>query len=175
MSLLLARFDRYILDIAYRYRETYTYLHDESLEDLYQAGVVGFYRAVDRFKPNLHPGMIFLTIKAYVRKQIEKEFAYKAKMHFQPYFTDADDLFFTKSPNDVFQDQQELLSNRMLIERIMNSECLSDKEKELIQFRFYDGWSGKQLCAKYGVSFPAITCRVKRVLAKMREYLSHES
>ena len=77
LSILLAKFDRYILYVIYEMRKQVFYLQNEEMQDLYHTGILGFIKGINAFKPHLDSFFIILVIKAYIKSELKQFYSYK--------------------------------------------------------------------------------------------------
>jgi RNA polymerase sigma factor (sigma-70 family) len=164
LDLLLARFDKYILYVLYDLKRRYSYLFTEEMEELYQTGVLGFYKGIRAFKLHLDPSMILLVIKAYIKCEIKQTYAYKNKEitgNIAPLLTTIDP-FSTDKGDFLFRDT------------LFSSKEFSDEEKEMIRMRFFEGYEVKDIAKKLNKSAPTTFKQLNRLLIRVMALVTEE-
>jgi len=161
LNLLLARFDLYILYVLYDLKKRYSYLQDEEITELYQTGVLGFYNGIKAFKLHLNPQMVLLVIKAYIKAEIKQTYAYKDK--------EINGAFMAPKKNLSINTDELLLK-----ESIFSSEELTDREKEIIRLRFFEGLDVKDVAKKLNDDTTRIFNQLARLMKKLKKTVFKE-
>ena len=68
------------------------------------------------------------------------------------------------------KDWQEELMNRLIVEELL--EQLQTKERELIQMRYYDGKTQREIAEHLGISQVQVSRLEKKLLLQMREKIA---
>ena len=158
-ALLLARFDKYLLHVIYELRSRWKYLQSEELQELYHTSILGFHKGLIAFKPHVPVTMIIPVLKAYIKSEMVINYSYKGK-----------EICFEQVPET---DPQTAVENNMsallVLSSIAKRKDLSQKEKDLIQMRFGEELSVKEIAMKYGVTRGAIYQKLNKILKKIRK------
>ena len=145
-------------------RRGYAYLRDEEMAELYQTGLLGFYKGVKAFKTHLDPTMVLLVVKAYIKSEIKQTYAYKNREitgSVVPLATAVDPFSFDKG-------------DFLLKHNIFDSKEFSDKEKEMIQMRFFEGYEVKDIAKKVGTPAPTAFKQLNRLFTRIKNLVSKE-
>lgn len=76
-ELFLARFDSYLLYYILHFKKKCDWLRQVESEDLYQTAIVALHRSILTVTKNETPEYLPLRIKAYLIREIQKQFNYK--------------------------------------------------------------------------------------------------
>ena len=151
-SLLLAKYDRYLVKISWKFHKQ---LNDVPLEDLYHSAIVGFGIAITQFKPQASAGVIMAVIKSYVRREIEAKYISKRSEEIQGFCTPIQDI---PNPDDTLDAYF-----------ILNSDYLSKDDKELLALRFEENMPFNEIGKRLGVCRQWASKRLEKILNKIRK------
>lgn len=158
-SILLARFDRYILYVIYEMRKKTPYLQSEEPQDLYQTGVVGFYKGISAFKTHLKPFFVILVIKAYIKSELKQTYSYKNR-----------EAGYEVLPEVASTEETgRELDSKLLFEFIEGSSEFSAEEKVLITLRFKEDQSVKEISKTLNCLSTTVYKKLERIMLKLKQ------
>jgi len=164
LDLLLARFDKYILYVLYDLKRRYSYLYNEEMSELYQTGLLGFYKGIKAFKTHLDPTMVLLVVKAYIKSEIKQTYAYKNR-----------EIVGSLVPLSTRVDPFSLDKGDFLLQHsIFTSENFSEREKEMIQMRFFEGYEVKDIAKKLNMPAPTAFKQLNRLFTRIKNMVVKE-
>ncbi len=152
-SLLLAKYDRFLVKLAWNFYDKFC--GRVSLEDLYHTAIIGFGKAISHFKQHTLARLIMAEIKAYVKSEIEAR--YKSELTLNPVGLMAD------SGDEIN------LEARLNADFIMNSDFLSKEDKELLEMKFYQRMTFKEIGQTFGITEQGASQRYRRIRSEIRK------
>ena len=156
-SLLLARYDKFLLKLAWKYHKQF---YGVSVEDLYHSAIVGFGEALVQFKNQAPTRLIMAVIKAYVKNEIDSRYMNKHGYEVSSFErTNKEE----PNPDDV-----------MDANFILNSSFLSEKERAFLRLRFEENMTFKAIGTKFNISEQATWQKYKKIISKIQRELKKE-
>jgi RNA polymerase sigma factor (sigma-70 family) len=156
-NLLLARYDKYLVKLAWHYQKHFISV---PLEDLYHSAIVGFGEFLVQFKQQAPSRLIMAVIKAYVKTEIEAR--YRSKQEYE--------ISNFKSNNE----DEHSLDDIMDAHSILGSSFLSEKEKNLLMLRFEENMTFREVGKKFGITEQGAWQRFKKIVGKIRRVMRKE-
>lgn len=164
LSLLLAKFDKYILYVLYEMKKSYSYLKNEEMQELYHTGIIGFCKGVKAFKLYLDVSMILLVIKAYIKSEIKQTYAYKNKE------MNCSLPFISVTPDSSLLNKDAFL----LKEIIFSSPEITDREKEIIKLRFFEDMDVKDIAKALNTKDITMFKQLSKLLIRIKKMVTAE-
>lgn len=161
-SLLLAKFDKYILYVIYEMKKSYPYLENERMKELYHTGILGFCKGINAFKLYLDVSMILLVIKAYIKSELKQTYEYKSKE------MNCSLPFISVDPDVSLVNKDAFL----LKEIIFSSDLITDREKEIIRLRFFEGLDVKDIAKKLETKDITMFKQLSKLLIKIKNIVT---
>jgi len=158
-DLLLCKYDKYLLKLSWEYQKR---LRELELREIYHTAILGFNSALIRFKLSAPSTLIIAVIKAYVRREIENKFISKR--------TEGTSESLDLQEDNTLVNREDILDAYFII----NSECLSNEERELILLRFDQRLSLHQISRKLMICESWVSDKLKAVLKKVRKKLEED-
>ena len=172
-SVLLAKFDKYLILLVHRFKGKYKVLADEELQELYHVAILGFHKAIMGIREKHIPEYLFLFFTAFVKYELRTTYQYKIQEV-------SYDEMVEKSTN-VEQGSSEGL-NRTLTEFDLDimRETLAKYEIEpfdaqLLEWRYVEGLTFREIGLKIGMSKMAAWKKVHAVITKLHGLLNKDS
>jgi len=166
-SLLLARYDRYLVNLVWKFRKNYSFLANESGAELYQIAVVAFAKFLEKFKKKASSQLIIPVIKAYVKAAFFSAYNYKRYEYNSE--VNPSVFGFFQDENDKDKEEVENLENRLAVHFLLKSQVLTKKEKALLKMRFIKGLTLRQIARKRHKSKVFVHKRIKKCLTKLKK------
>ena len=179
---------RLVLSVIRRFQNS-----NENADDLFQIGCIGLMKAIDNFDTTLQVKfstyavpMIIGEIRRYLRDNNSirvsrslRDIAYKAIYAmdaiqnpvslFEPVYTEGGDtLYVMDQISDKKNREEKWVENLSLREAL---ERLSDRERHIIEMRFYDGKTQMEVAEEVGISQAQVSRLEKNALKSMKNFL----
>ena len=155
---LLAKYDRFILSVIYKFQRKCWSLQEEELQDLYHTGIVGFVKAITSMKETTEAKFILNHIKAYVVRELKMAYL---PNHPEP---SIEDNILHILPPDNTEDFQREVTAHMLIE----SGVITKRERQLLNLYYFEGLSVRKIGKRYRTCHSVIVDRLKKIRHKLR-------
>ena len=157
-NILLARFDRYILYVVHNMRKSYSYLRNEEMQDLYHTGILGFHKGICAFKSSSESFFVPLVIKLYIKSELGEFYSYKDKEKGCDVLPDV----------PAIEETEKDLELRLLFDFIEKSKDLNEKEKMLLNLRYKEGKTVREISGILGKLEVTIYKRLSRVVKRLK-------
>jgi len=167
--IILGRVDKLICKTVHTIRRREKHLRLIPFEDLYQTGILGLRAAVLTAKMQGPGEKILLRIKAYVKSNIRKVYRYSGREY-------AIDTAWIYEKEDESEDVDlvDLVNLREILKELYLKEIISDKDLELINYRFVKGYTYIKISKIYNIGAPAVWFRMSQLLIKIRSKYERE-
>ena len=160
---LLAKYDRFILRVIYKFQKKVWSLQDESLQELYHTGIIGFVKGITSMKETTEARYILNHIKAYVVRELKMAYL---PNHPEPTITEF--VLHLKSPDDTEEFQREVS-----VHMLLDSDAVTKKERDLLNLYYFDGLTTRELGKKFNVHHSAIAKRLKKTRNKLKSLINN--
>lgn len=155
-------------------------------DDGFQEGILGIYQAIKTYDENYNTKFmthLYFYVEAKIRKYIDKE-RYRVPQYViesikkgeqeRVYFSGIEDLEIGDENIKI-----DNLENKVLVEKVLN--YCTDQEKTVINYLFFEGYTGEEVAQKLGISrqwvhtikhraFEKIKNNINFVINKKNEY-----
>lgn len=131
-------------------------------EDLLQDCILVLEKLINQYDPNLSYFSYFLSTRIDINL-----FRY-ASDAYHPQEDQLEELYETKNLEDPFNRIDNIISIQDAIFK------LSDKEKELVEYYFFEELDQKECAEKLSITQGAFSKRLKRILSKLRVILGED-
>jgi RNA polymerase sporulation-specific sigma factor len=146
-------------------------------DDGFQEGILGIYQAIKTFDESYNTKFmthLYFHIESKIRKFIDKE-RYKVPQYVIEGIKkgERERLYFSELENFEIEDaniNNENLENKVLIEKILNY-CTA-QEKTVINYLFFEGYTGEQVAQKLGISRQWVHTIKHRAFEKIRNNIN---
>jgi RNA polymerase sigma factor (sigma-70 family) len=137
-SLLLAKFDKYIIRLVHKFKKSYEILEDEGLQELYHTAILGFHKALMGMKEKHKPEYMFLFFTAFVKYELRRMYEYKVR-----------EVSYEVAVTEAKVTEGEHLSHKMdemftefdltIMREVLNSQVLTEADKIYVELRYKKG------------------------------------
>jgi hypothetical protein len=161
-SLLLFRFDRFVIFVCSKFKKQFTFLVDVPMEDLYHTAILGTYKSFISMPDSWKTEKLLMRIKSYVKSEFfiwfHDRVAQKSD-RLEPYDLECQETIAAQDLEDQI--------NCFLILDSLNAEDEILIDRKLMQARTY-----KDLGKEFGgISKQATWKRVDKILKKIRSVI----
>ena len=154
---LLARYDRFILDVIYKFQRKVWSLSEESLQELYHTGILGFVKAILAVKEDFDADYLCNRIRSYIISELKQEYLHRNH-------TDKiRELILIDPPDDDTANFQRELSMKLLLE----SSILSISDKNLLKSHYFDEKTTRNIAKELGVCQATVVIRLRKAREKI--------
>jgi len=158
-TLLLAKYDRYLISLVSTLKRRYKYLRNEPLIDLYHTAIIGFSKALTKLKPVVTPGLVIHVIKAYVKAEIRKEFESRK-------YEMGKEIEESMESRNSFKEFTKM-TDSISVHLITSSSVLTKSERLLLSLRFSDDLTLREISDKTKKSPQSVHYAIKQILKKL--------
>ena len=142
-------------------------------DDGFQEGILAVYQAIKTYDENYNTKFmthLYFYVKAKIRKYIDKE-RYRVPQYIIESIKkgEKERLYFSELENFEIEDaniNNENLENKVLIEKVLN--YCTDQEKTVINYLFFEGYTGEEVAQKLGISRQWVHTIKHRAFEKIR-------
>lgn len=166
-SLLIAKFDIFIMYCIRKYRKCVWFVRGESLQELYHVSILGIHKGILTFHKEDSPSSLLWRIKNYLMEELRQEYSYKIKE--SPEEIGGDIL-----QNKVMEEYKKY-REKLFVSTLMNSSILTDYEKELIKLRYLEELTVEEVSKKIGHAYSTTWIHLDQILKKIKEKLNVEN
>lgn len=165
---ILKRIDGLIIYIVYCLIEETFYLRDIEPQELYQAGIVGLYDALDNMSVKIAAEKIPSYIVSRVQSSIRRVFRYKGRPEEATCQIKEDDLIYEDTLNMEFLELIDVLTHMYMCDRI------SLEEISLLSDKFALDKTVRCIGKERHISHEWARVKVLRAIGKVKRYFSGE-
>lgn len=145
-------------------------------DDGFQEGIIGIYQAIKTFDESYNTKFmthLYFHIEAKIRKFIDKE-RYRLPQYVIEEIKkcERERLYFLELENFEIEDENikmDNLENKVFVENLLN--CCTKKEREILDFLFFKGYSGGDISKKLGMSRQRVHIIKSKALEKIRRHI----
>lgn len=166
---ILKRMDSLLIKTINVLKRKRHYLRDIELEELYQIGITGLYRAILTSPANEKADAFPARVIAYIDLDTWLAFSYKDR---------PEEATWVLGENDViYEDNTDInvLEVRDLITQMYTEKLLSYYDIVLLKDRFFEQQSLKVLGHNRGISHEWVRQQIMKIMDKMREYIGNNN
>ena len=171
---IIERIDNLIIYAILPFYYRYNFIGRPDLQDLYQTGLVGVYKMVEKVREEDEVAFIPLKVITYVRNEIAQSYTLKEKER------DAVKKSFCVKENyvsneDVFK-KMESEDIQKVFGNLISNGVISQEDFDLLVDRFVEEMSINEIVRtrKYGKHWSTINKRIQKVLGKIRNVISED-
>ena len=137
-------------------------------DDGFQEGILGIYQAIKTYDENYNTKFmthLYFYVEAKIRKYIDKE-RYRVPQYVIESIKKGEQerVYFSELENN------ENLENKVLIEKVLN--YCTDQEKTVINYLFFEGYTGEEVAQKLGISRQWVHTIKHRAFEKIRNNIN---
>jgi len=148
-SMLLAKFDKYLIHLVYKFNRRYKIMQDEKLQELYHTAIMGFHKAILGIKEKHIPEYMFLFISAFVKYELKTTYWYKTReREYNPEIMECPDSFTPEK----FKEKLDAI----LIEELLKTREFDAMDRRLILLRVQSGMTYKAMGEALGMTQAAV-------------------
>ena len=123
------------------------------------------------------------AIQSYITKNYKRNNSKKQKIYSLDYATDEEKSNTsysyikdkkTKNPLENIIEDEEKEDLRLFLNNLLETNQLSDKQKDYVKLYYYEGYTFEQIGKKFGLTREAIRQSIKKGLAKIKESINVE-
>jgi RNA polymerase sigma factor (sigma-70 family) len=142
-------------------RKNYPYLRNEEMQDLYHTGILGFHKGICAIKPTLESFFIVLVLKMHIKSELSLFYSYKDKEKGCDVLPDV----------PITEETEKELELKLLFDFIEKSKDLNEKEKKLLNLRYREGKTVREISGILGRLEVTIYKRLSRVVKRLKVLL----
>jgi RNA polymerase sigma factor (sigma-70 family) len=159
---ILAKIHLLILHVVHQLRHRYKHLKNEVLDDLYQTGVVGIYKAIPRIPTTENPEKIPAWFVSYIKNEILVAFPH-------PRTVNASELeeIWIPSEDDLCQENVSKCLEGVF-KRMLNDKVISQEELDLIILHQIQKLPLDTIATMKGVCSDTISSRIHDSLLRIK-------
>lgn len=143
-------------------------------DDGFQEGVLGVYQAIKTYDESYNTKFmthLYFYVEAKIRKFIDKE-RYRVPQYIIESIKkgEKERLYYLELDNFEIEDENiemDNLENKVFVEKILN--CCTDQERTIINYLFFEGYSGEAVAKKLGKSKQWVHNIKHKAFEKIRE------
>ena len=158
-SLLLFRFDFFVIFVCSKFKRQFTFLADIPMEDLYHTGILATYKSFISMPDTWKTEKLLLRISSYIKQEFFNWYRDKVAMksdRLETYHLDCQETI-------AAQDLEDQINCFLIL------DSLTAEDRILIDRRLMQGTTYKDLGKEYGgISKQATWKRVDKILKKIR-------
>lgn len=162
-SQILLRTDRLVYWTVHQMRRRFWYLRYENMNDLYQTGVVGVYKAALKIPDTEDPKKIPSWFVSYIRNEVLTSFSRPHPVH----LSELEEVWApAKEPDPLHENAAECLE--VLFKRMLDAKIVSEEEVELIQLNKIRKLSLDTIAVEKGVCSDTVRSRISGALLRIQ-------
>lgn len=121
------------------------------------------------------------AIQTYVSKNYKKNKKFKTNVYSLDYMVEKDDEStvhnFTEdtksiSPEDVLINKENKEELHSLINKLLQLDCLSDKQRDYIQLYYFESYTFEKIGKKYGITREAVRQGLNKAISLIKESIN---
>lgn len=167
-GMLLAKFDKYLIQLVYKFSKCYKTMQSESLQELYHTAILGFHKAVLGMKEKHRPEYMFLFFTAFVKYELRMAYEYKLKE--LPYEAEVFEVYNNTSPEEL---RDSVDAN--LVKALLESDALTETDRRLVVLRFNEGKSYPEIGKILGMTRANAWRKVQRLKLRIARLFDKEA
>ena len=162
---ILRRVDRLVYRVAHQLRRIpyYHYLRSENINDLYQTGVVGIYKAILKIPAGENPEKIPAWFVAYIKNEILTSFPRPHSVH----LSQLEEVWIPAKEEDLVHENADVCLEGVF-KKMLDDKVVTEEEVELLRLNKIRGLSMEAIGAMKGVCRDTIQSRIHRALARIQ-------
>jgi RNA polymerase sigma factor (sigma-70 family) len=162
-AVVLALVDNLIIHTVLKLRNRHRVLQNVSTQELYHAGIISLYDALDKMPQNVSEEKVPLWIVAYIKSHIRRDYIYLEKE-----VQGVGEKHESKAQNDVILNNIAVYDYDLLT--LTKLKIINPTEKNLLLARFLDGKKRQNIAKIFHVSEQTISYRTYKAMEKIRAF-----
>jgi len=167
-SLLLAKFDKYIIHLVHKFKKSYEILENEGLQELYHTAILGFHKALMGMKEKHQPEYMFLFFTAFVKYELRRAYEYKVReVSYEAALTEAK----TTEGTHLAHKMEDMITefDITIMREVLNSQVLTEADKIYVELRYKKGMTYGEIGKVLVITDTQAHNRGRNLLRKIRK------